>query len=163
MYIFLKILLTALIVVAISEISRRSTIIAGIFASIPLTSLLAIIWIYIDTNDLENIKNLSGNILLMIPPSLTFFICLPLFLDMKLEFYLSNPINREDISSWIEQDNWFIINFYNIIKPDRNFFDNLVTYPVREVVQNWIQKSNSIQLSITIFLSWIIQHPTLQP
>jgi len=89
MYIFLKILLTALIVVAISEISRRSTIIAGIFASIPLTSLLAIIWIYIDTNDLENIKNLSGNILLMIPPSLTFFICLPLFLDMKLEFYLS--------------------------------------------------------------------------
>ena len=39
--------------------------------------------------DLENIKYLSGNILLMIPPSLTFFICLPLFLDMKLEFYLS--------------------------------------------------------------------------
>ena len=65
MYIFLKILLTALIVVAISEISRRSTIIAGILASIPLTSLLAIIWIYFDTNDLENIKNLSGNILLI--------------------------------------------------------------------------------------------------
>tara|TARA_B100001121_G_C18595946_1_gene577010 strand:+ start:223 stop:1104 length:882 start_codon:yes stop_codon:yes gene_type:complete len=69
---------------------------------------------------------------------------------LKLEFYLSNSINREDVSSWIEQDNWFIINFYNIIKPDRKFFDNLVTYPVREVVQNWIQNSNSIQLSIQI-------------
>ena len=89
MYIFLKILLTALIVVAISEISRRSTIIAGILASIPLTSLLAIIWIYFDTNDLENIKNLSGNILLMIPPSLTFFISLPLLIDIKIEFYVS--------------------------------------------------------------------------
>tara|TARA_B100001758_G_scaffold163023_1_gene140596 strand:+ start:50 stop:400 length:351 start_codon:yes stop_codon:yes gene_type:complete len=89
MYIGLKILITALIVVVVSEISRRSTIIAGLIASIPLTSLLAIIWIYFETSDLENIKNLSSNILLMIPPSLTFFICLPLFIDMKIEFYLS--------------------------------------------------------------------------
>tara|TARA_E500000331_G_C16931161_1_gene572036 strand:- start:290 stop:640 length:351 start_codon:yes stop_codon:yes gene_type:complete len=89
MYIGLKILLTALIVVVVSEISRRSTIIAGIVASIPLTSLLAIIWIYFETHDLENIKNLSGNILMMIPPSLAFFICLPLFIDMKIEFYIS--------------------------------------------------------------------------
>ena len=89
MYISLKILITALIVVVVSEISRRSTIIAGLIASIPLTSLLAIIWIYFETSDVENIKNLSSNILLMIPPSLTFFICLPLFIDMKIEFYLS--------------------------------------------------------------------------
>jgi len=89
MYIGLKILITALIVVVISEISRRSTIIAGLIASIPLTSLLAIIWIYFETSDVENIKNLSSNILLMIPPSLTFFICLPIFIDMKIEFYVS--------------------------------------------------------------------------
>ena len=89
MYIGLKILITALIVVVVSEISRRSTIIAGLIASIPLTSLLAILWIYFETSDVENIKNLSSNILLMIPPSLTFFICLPLFIDMKIDFYLS--------------------------------------------------------------------------
>ena len=89
MYIGLKILITALIVVVVSEISRRSTIIAGLIASIQLTSLLAIIWIYFETSDLENIKNLSSNILLMIPPSLTFFICLPLFIDIKIEFYVS--------------------------------------------------------------------------
>ena len=51
MYITLKILLTALIIVTISEISRRSTILAGIIASIPLTSLLAIIWIYFEKYD----------------------------------------------------------------------------------------------------------------
>jgi len=89
MYIGLKILITALIVVVVSEISRRSTIIAGLIASIPLTSLLAIIWIYFETSDVENIKNLSSNILMMIPPSLTFFICLPLFIDMRIEFYVS--------------------------------------------------------------------------
>ena len=69
---------------------------------------------------------------------------------LKLEFYLSNKIKREDISSWIEQDNWFIINFYNIIKPDREFFKNLVTYPVRKVEENWIQNANSIQLSVQV-------------
>ena len=89
MYISLKILITALIVVVVSEISRRSTIIAGLIASIPLTSLLAILWIYFETSDVENIKNLSSNILLMIPPSLTFFICLPIFIDMKIEFYVA--------------------------------------------------------------------------
>ena len=89
MYFTLKILLTVLIIVTISEISRRSTILAGIIASIPLTSLLAIIWIYFETQNLGSIKNLSGNILLMIPPSLSFFICLPLLIDMKIEFYLS--------------------------------------------------------------------------
>jgi hypothetical protein len=26
---------------------------------------------------------------MMIPPSLTFFICLPLFINMKIEFYVS--------------------------------------------------------------------------
>tara|TARA_Y100001968_G_C18985724_1_gene538976 strand:+ start:219 stop:569 length:351 start_codon:yes stop_codon:yes gene_type:complete len=89
MYITIKVLLTAIIVVAISEITRRSTIIAGILASIPLTSLLAIIWIFFDTNDINNIKELSRNILIMIPPSLVFFICLPVFLNLKIDFYAS--------------------------------------------------------------------------
>ena len=35
---------------------------------------------------------------------------------LKIEFQLSSYIERADISSWIEQDKWFILNFYNIIK-----------------------------------------------
>ena len=54
------------------------------------------------------------------------------------------------MSSWIEQENWFILNFYNIIRPDTDFFKNMITYPVREVQQSWIQNSNSLQLSIQI-------------
>ena len=113
MYIGLKILITALIVVVVSEISRRSTIIAGLIASIPLTSLLAIIWIYFETSDLENIKNLSSNILLMIPPSLTFFICLPIFIDMKIEFYVSVlfSIVITAIVYWLY---FYILNFFGI-------------------------------------------------
>jgi|TARA_B110000261_G_scaffold112864_1_gene126085 uncharacterized membrane protein (GlpM family) len=87
MYLILKILLTSLFIILISEISRRSTWIAGLLASIPLTSVLAIIWIYIDRRNLEEISVLSNNILIMIPPSLTFFALLPILLKFKLDFF----------------------------------------------------------------------------
>ena len=86
MYLFLKILITSIIVVLISEISRRSTVFAGILASIPLTSLLALSWIYVERQDLEEITQLSTNIMLMIPPSLAFFIVLPYCLKLNIEF-----------------------------------------------------------------------------
>ena len=75
---------------------------------------------------------------------------LPTETGLKLEFLLSSYIKREDVSSWIEQENWFILNFYNIIRPDTDFFKNMITYPVREVQQSWLQNSNSLQLSIQI-------------
>ena len=65
---------------------------------------------------------------------------------LKIEFLFSSYIERADVSSWIEQENWFIINFYNIIRPEPNFFEELITYPIQDVQQNWSQ--NSLQLSI---------------
>ena len=69
---------------------------------------------------------------------------------VKLEFIFSSNIKKEDVSSWIEQENWFILNFYNIIRPELGYFKNLIKYPVREVEENWIQNSNSLQLSIQV-------------
>ena len=69
---------------------------------------------------------------------------------VKLEFIFSSNIKKEDVSSWIEQGNWFILNFYNIIRPESGFFKNLITYPVRKVEEKWIQNSNSLQLSIQV-------------
>ena len=67
---------------------------------------------------------------------------------LKIEFQFSSHVARSDVSSWIEQKNWFIVNFYNIIRPEENFFNDLVTYPVQGVQQNWSQ--NSLQLSIQV-------------
>jgi|TARA_B110000240_G_C13435352_1_gene425550 hypothetical protein len=67
---------------------------------------------------------------------------------LKIEFLLSSFIERGDVSSWIEQENWFIINFYNIIRPEPNFFDHLITYPIQDIQQKWSQ--NSLQLSIQV-------------
>ena len=48
----------------------------GIVASIPLTSLLAIMRLHFDKREPNSIRDLSRNKLLKLPPSLTFFIAL---------------------------------------------------------------------------------------
>jgi len=88
MYLVVKTIITVIIIVAISEIARRSSFIAGILASIPLTSALAITWLYFDTKEVDTVVNLSNSILLLIPPSLTFFVVLPLALK-RLDFMYS--------------------------------------------------------------------------
>lgn len=67
---------------------------------------------------------------------------------LKIEFLLSSYIERRDVSSWIEQENWFILNFYNIIRPDPGYFSDMISYPIRDVQQTWSQ--NSLQLSIQV-------------
>ena len=113
MYTLFKILFTAIIVVVISEIAKRSTLIAGIVASIPLTSLLAFVWLYYDTQDIESIRELSRNILLMIPPSLTFFISLYFTIGWNVSFYLSlcTSIVLTAIVYWLY---FYILSFLGI-------------------------------------------------
>ena len=88
-YILIKTLITAVVVVAVSEIARRSSLLAGLIASIPLVSFLAIIWLYWETKDSQKIVDLSYSIILMIVPSLTFFIVLPFVMKLQSSFVIS--------------------------------------------------------------------------
>lgn len=67
---------------------------------------------------------------------------------LKIDFLLSDPIERGDIAGWIEQENWFILNFYHIIRPDSGFIKNIATYPIQDIQQVWT--NNSLQLSFQI-------------
>ena len=113
MYTIFKILFTAMIIVGISEIAKRSTLIAGIVASIPLTSLLALTWLYFDTQSSSAVMDLSRNILLMIPPSLTFFIALYSLLGWNTAFTLSLLISivLTAVVYWIY---FYILNFFGV-------------------------------------------------
>lgn len=84
----IKLVLSAGIIVAVSEISKRSSFIGGLLASLPLTSFLAMLWLYHDTKDADRVAALSTSILWLVLPSLIFFIALPLFLKAKMNFYL---------------------------------------------------------------------------
>jgi len=85
----IKILLTAAVVVAVAEIAKRSTFWGAALASLPLTSLLAFIWLYLDTGSSQRVADLSQSILWLVIPSLTLFVLLPLLLRAELNFWLS--------------------------------------------------------------------------
>lgn len=88
-YYITKIVITTALIVLISEISRRSTLVGAILASVPVVSVLAMIWLYIDTKDTERVSQLSSSIFWLVIPSLGLFIALPLLLKIGLNFYSS--------------------------------------------------------------------------
>ena len=88
-YIILKTLISAIVIVSVSEIAKKSSLFAGLLASIPLTSFLAFIWLYWEKRDSQMVIDLSNSILLMIIPSFTFFIILPLALKFNNSFTMS--------------------------------------------------------------------------
>jgi len=47
LYATVKLAVTALLIVVISEVGKRSSVMAAILASIPLVSVLAMIWLYV--------------------------------------------------------------------------------------------------------------------
>ena len=93
MYTLIKIVVTSGLVVAISEIARRSTFMAGILASIPLVSVLGFFWLYYDTKDVNKISELSTSIFWLVIPSLALFITLPILIKRGVGFYSSIGIS----------------------------------------------------------------------
>jgi len=88
-YYIIKIVITTLLVVLISEIAKRSSLMGAILASIPLVSVLGMLWLYIDTKDISKVSALSSSIFYLVLPSLSLFVALPLLLKQGINFYLS--------------------------------------------------------------------------
>ena len=78
--------ISGVIIAAASELARRSSLLGAVLISLPLTSLLAIVWLYRDTRDPDEVSAFAWSILWIIPPSLAFFVVLPLGLGRGLAF-----------------------------------------------------------------------------
>ena len=89
LYLIVKAILSGAIVAAVSEIARRYPGWGGLVASLPLTSLLAMLWLWRDTSNAERIAALSVSTIWFIVPSVPLFIALPLLLRSGLGFWLS--------------------------------------------------------------------------
>jgi hypothetical protein len=86
-YLTFKILVSALVIVAVSEIAKRSTLFGALIASLPLTSILAMVWLYEDTKDAARVAKLSSEILWLVAPSLLLFAVLPILIKRGVAFY----------------------------------------------------------------------------
>ena len=90
---FIKVFISSAIIVLVSEIAKKDNIIGGLIASIPIVSVLSMILLYIDTNNIDKVKALANGILWMIFPSMSLFIILPILINCGIKFYLSLTIS----------------------------------------------------------------------
>ncbi len=85
----LKVGISALVIVAITEIAKRSSGFAALLAALPLVSLLAFVWLHIEGAKPEHIAEISGQIFWLALPSLVLFLLLPLLFKQGIGFWLS--------------------------------------------------------------------------
>ena len=88
-YLILKAALSGVLVMIVSEVAQRSPGIGGLIASLPLISVLAIIWLWRDTADVERIAVHAESTFWYVLPSLPMFLVLPAMLRHNFGFWPS--------------------------------------------------------------------------
>ena len=92
-YYITKLVITTLLIVLISEIAKRNSLMGAMLAAIPLVSILAMIWMYIDTNNSSSAVEFSNSIVWLIVPSMTLFISFPILIKKGFSFYPSMTVS----------------------------------------------------------------------
>ncbi|HTI66282.1 MAG TPA: DUF3147 family protein [Caulobacteraceae bacterium] len=88
-YLILKALLSGAIVMIVSEVARRSPPVGALVASLPLISILGMIWLWRDTSDTERLAAHSQATFWYVLPSLPMFLVLPALLRAGMSFWVA--------------------------------------------------------------------------
>jgi hypothetical protein len=87
LYLALKAAISALIIVAVSEIAKRSPAFGALVASLPLVSVLGMAWLWRDTQDPERLAAHAGATFWYVIPSLPMFLLIPALLRSGTGFW----------------------------------------------------------------------------
>ncbi|MEK7802400.1 MAG: DUF3147 family protein [Pseudomonadota bacterium] len=93
LYALLKAALSGLIVSAVSETAKRSAALGALIASLPIVSVLAMIWLWQDTKDSERIASHAESTFWLVLPSLPMFLVLPILLRAGIHFYIAMALS----------------------------------------------------------------------
>ena len=88
-YLIVKAAISGIIIALASEVARRSPLWGALILSLPLTSILAMIWLWRDTSDSERIAALAQGTFWLVVPTLPFFLVLPALLRQGVAFWLA--------------------------------------------------------------------------
>lgn len=89
LYMIIKAALSGILVMLISEISRRSPSVGGLIASLPLISVLGMIWLWKDSADIERVAQHAESTFWFVLPTLPMFLLLPYLLRHGFTFWFS--------------------------------------------------------------------------
>lgn len=89
LYLVLKALVSGVLIAVISEIAQRMPAFAALIASLPLVSIMAMMWLWHDTRDIQRIAEHSSATFWLVLPSLPMFLILPALLRAGHGFYIA--------------------------------------------------------------------------
>lgn len=87
-YTIAKYLITAAIVVAVSEIAKRSDRAGALIAALPLVTVLTLLWLKFENQSLEKIQNHAYYTFWYVLPTLPMFLCFP-WLAARFGFWIA--------------------------------------------------------------------------
>ena len=89
LYLVIKAAISGVIVALVSEIARRNPGAGGLLASLPLVSVLGMIWLWRDTHDAVRMAAHAEATFWFVLPSLPMFLLIPLMLRSGVTFWAS--------------------------------------------------------------------------
>ena len=87
LYLFTKAAISGVLVAIVSEIAKRYPTWGGLIASLPLVSVLAMIWLWRDTHDTLRVAALATSTFWFFLPSIPLFLIIPLLLKAGWAFW----------------------------------------------------------------------------
>ena len=87
LYLAIKAALSGVIIATVSEVARRSPTLGALIVSLPLVSLLGILWLWRDTGDTERIAALTQSTFWYVLPTLPMFLLMPALLRHGVGFW----------------------------------------------------------------------------
>ena len=87
LYLLIKAAISGVIVAVVSETARRSPNLGALIVSLPLVSILGVIWLWRDTHDLERVAVHLDSTVWYVLPSLPMFLVIPMLIRRGLGFW----------------------------------------------------------------------------
>ena len=88
-YLLLKAVISGIIIALVSEIAKRNPGAGGLIASLPLISVLGMIWLWRDTHDPVRMAAHAQATFWFVLPSLPMFLLIPLMLRQEVPFWIA--------------------------------------------------------------------------
>jgi len=87
LHLIIKAALSGVIIAAASEVARRTPAVGAVIVSLPLVSILALIWLWQDGGSSERVAAFAQSTFWYVLPTLPMFLLMPLLLRHGLSFW----------------------------------------------------------------------------
>ncbi|HVI97469.1 MAG TPA: DUF3147 family protein [Sphingomonas sp.] len=87
LYLLVKAAISGVLIAIVSEVARRSPGFGALIASLPLVSVLGMIWLWHDTRDIDRMAAHAGATFWFVLPSLPMFLVIPALLRAGIGFW----------------------------------------------------------------------------